>query len=173
MCKQIRQAMLQGGMKLSGVVEADETYFGATKVGKGQRGQDKTPILGAFEKNGQARAAISDVASTARTKAFLGATVEVGSTLHTDESPIYDWTKTDYYRQAVKHSAKEYVRDGIHTNTIEGFWGQLKRSIDGTYHHVSNQYLASYLNEFVFRYNYRDVAVYPVLLEQASKQVSK
>jgi len=65
----------------------------------------------------------------------------------------------------------EYVVNGQHTNTIEGFWSQLKRSIDGTYHVVSPKYLQQYVNEFVFRYNFRDVAVCPVLLELAAKPV--
>jgi len=162
MCKQIRVAMRQGGMKLSGVVEADETYLGARNK--------KTPILGALSSK-RARAVVTDTASAARTKSFIPSTVQIGTTLHTDESPIYHWTKADYYHKTVHHSIGEYVRDGVHTNTIEGFWGQLKRSIDGTYHHVSRKYLQSYLDEFVFRYSYRDVAAYPVLLERASKRV--
>jgi len=175
MCKQIRTAMAQGGMvpKLSGTVEADETYFGARKWNRGQKynADHKTPILGAVEKKGRARIAVTDVASTERTKSFLSGTVAIGSTLHTDESPLYAWTKADYYRQAVKHSALEYARDGVHTNTIEGFWGQLKRSINGTYHHVSKSYLQNYVDEFVFRYNHRGEAVYPVLLAQVSRRV--
>ncbi len=48
-----------------------------------------------------------------------------------------------------------YVNGNIHTNTIEGFWSQLKRSIDGTYHHVSTEYLNRYVDEYSFRYNHR------------------
>jgi len=45
----------------------------------------------------------------------------------------------------------------------------MKRSIDGTYHVVSPKYLQHYVDEFVFRYNFRGVAVCPVLLERAGK----
>lgn len=63
------------------------------------------------------------------------------------------------------------ARSTAHTNTVEGYWSpRLKRSIDGTYHSVSPKYLQHYLNEF-FRYNFRGVAVYPILLKQASKRV--
>lgn len=63
----------------------------------------------------------------------------------------------------------EYVRGVAHTNTIEGFWGNLKNSIGGTYHAVSPKYLQQYVNQFVFMYNYRTIPVCPVLLERAAK----
>lgn len=57
----------------------------------------------------------------------------------------------------------------ISTNTIEGSWSRVKRSIDGTCHVVATMYLQSYVNEFVFRYNYLEVANCPLLLEQVGK----
>lgn len=170
MAKQIRLLMQQDAEKLTGIVEADETYIGGRSKGQ-RRFHNKTAIFGVAEKNGSAKAKVTDTASTNRAKSFLKATVEIGSELHTDDSRIYVWTKQDYYHEMVNHTAKEYVRDTIHTNTIEGFWSQLKRSIDGTYHVVSAKYLQSYLNEFVFRYNFRYVAVCPVLLERAGKRI--
>lgn len=44
----------------------------------------------------------------------------------------------------------------MHTNTIEGFFGNLKRGIGGTCHAVSRKWLQGYLNEFSWRYNRRD-----------------
>ena len=44
----------------------------------------------------------------------------------------------------------------MHTNSIEGFWSQLKRSITGTYHSVSGKYMQSYADEFAFRYTHRN-----------------
>jgi len=43
----------------------------------------------------------------------------------------------------------------VTTNHAEGFFSQLKRSIDGTHHHVSVDHLRRYLAEFAFRYTYR------------------
>jgi hypothetical protein len=62
----------------------------------------------------------------------------------------------------VNHTEKEYVRyeDGvcITTNSIEDFFGNLKRGINGVYHHVGKNHLHRYLTEFDFRYNARDVS---------------
>lgn len=55
----------------------------------------------------------------------------------------------------MNHSIGEYVRGDIHTNTIEGYFSILKRSIYGVYHHVSQQHLKRYLGECDFRYNER------------------
>ncbi len=64
--------------------------------------------------------------------------------------------KQGYTHNVVNHSQKEYVKNDNHTNTIEGFWSQLKRSINGTYHNISDKYLQNYINEFAFRYNLRN-----------------
>jgi hypothetical protein len=53
------------------------------------------------------------------------------------------------------HSAKEYVRGDVHTNTVEGYFAILQRGITGVYHHVSQQHLKRYLAEFDFRYSNR------------------
>jgi hypothetical protein len=53
------------------------------------------------------------------------------------------------------HSANEYVRGDVHTNTVEGYFSILKRGTMGTYHHVSQQHLTRYLAEFDFRYSTR------------------
>lgn len=169
MSKQIRLLMQQDVNKLTGIVEADETYIGG-KTTWDKKYRNKTAVLGLAEKNGLARAFVGDADAT-HAIPFMKANVELGSVIHTDESVIYSRVKRDFEHHAVNHGLKEYVRDGIHTNTIEGFWGQMKRSIDGTYHCVSPKYLQSYVNEFVFRYNYRDVPICLLLLEQAVKPV--
>jgi transposase len=58
--------------------------------------------------------------------------------------------------KTVAHSQKMYVTgEDIHTNNVEGFWSQLKRSIDGTYHHVTARHLQEYVDEYSFRYSHR------------------
>jgi hypothetical protein len=66
-----------------------------------------------------------------------------------------------YSHTSVNHSILEFVKSGVQINTIEGFWSQAKRSLDGTHHCVSPKYLQQYVNEFVYRYNHRDVPIFP------------
>lgn len=173
MAKQIRMLMQQDNEKLSGTIEADETHYGGKYPrSKGSTFDNKTLIIGVVEKGGSAKAVVArGGANTTTAIPFLKATVENRSTIHTDESRIYSRVKRDFAHEFVNHSKHEYVKAGIHTNTIEGFWGNMKTTISGTYHCVSPKYLQTYVNEFVYRYNLRDAAVYPVLIQQAGKRV--
>lgn len=166
MCQQIRLLMQQDSNMLSGTIEADETYIGGPRKVK-TKFSNKTAIVGIVEKGGRAKAFATAQANASNTIPFLKSNITPGSTIQTDESRIYTRVKRDFDHEFINHSKYQYVNAGITTNTIEGFWGQLKRSISGTYHAVSPKYLQTYVNEFVFRYNLRDVAVGPVLLERA------
>ena len=166
--KHVRMLMQQGGDMLSGIIEADETYIGG-KSRMDEKYKNKTAVVGIVEKKdgGQVKAFTTKHADATVTLPFIKSNIEAGSTLHTDESRIYSRVKRDFTHEFINHSKFEYARAGVHTNNIEGFWGQLKRSIDGTYHSVSPKYLQSYVNEFVFRYNLRNVPIYPALLALA------
>jgi hypothetical protein len=81
------------------------------------------------------------------------------STLHTDDAPSYKSIgKNMAGHESVNHNAGEYVRGTVSTNKAENFFSQLKRSIDGTHHHVSKDHLPRYLAEFDFRYSTRDMS---------------
>lgn len=171
MARQIRKLMSQDkddDSMLDGVVETDETYFGGKTYQKNWTSR-KSAIIGAVERQGGARAEVVDGANATTALKFLGDNVKTTSHLMTDESRIYKRARDNFRHDTVVHSMKEYVRGDVHTNSIEGFWSQLKRSIKGTYHCVSPKYLQNYVDEFVFRYNYRDLAVCPLLLKEASK----
>lgn len=176
MLKMVRSLMLQGTDFLSGIVEVDETYVGGVRKKKYQhtktQWENKTAVIGIVEKNGMARTLVTKHADATVTIPFMKANIAPGSTVHTDESRIYTRVRRDFDHAFVNHSKYQYVKAGVTTNTIEGLWGNWKNSMRGTYHAVSPKYLQTYVNEFVFRYNYRGVAVYPVLLELASKPVS-
>ncbi|HEY3157697.1 MAG TPA: IS1595 family transposase, partial [Vicinamibacterales bacterium] len=74
----------------------------------------------------------------------------------TDQHPAYEGIgDEDTRHETVNHSAKEYVRGEIHTNTIEGAFGLFKRSIVGSFHQISVKHLDRYLDEFEFRFNNR------------------
>jgi hypothetical protein len=63
------------------------------------------------------------------------------------------------WRRNTKHAvidhAVEYVRDNVHTNTMENFWSLLKRGLHGTYVSVEPFHLFRYVDEQAFRYNNR------------------
>lgn len=174
MLKMVRSLMLQGTDFLSGIVEVDETYIGGPRKRKYQHNpyENKTAVIGIVEMNGMARTLVTKHADATVTIPFMKANIAPGSTVHTDESKIYTRVRRDFDHAFVNHSKYQYVKNGVTTNTIEGLWGNWKNAMRGTYHAVSPKYLQSYVNEFVFRYNFRGVAVYPVLLELASKRVS-
>ena len=87
---------------------------------------------------------------------ILFTNVKRDSILHTDESKLYTVLGKEYAsHDTVNHSAKEYVRGTVHTNTIEGYFSIFKRGMKGVYQHCGEQHLHRYLAEFDFRYNRR------------------
>ena len=67
----------------------------------------------------------------------------------------YRGLDAEYVHAVIKHTAGEYVREGVHTNTIEGFWSLFKRQIFGIHHWVSEKHLDQYVGEATWRYNRR------------------
>jgi len=120
---------------------------------------------------------VAEVVSSNRSKVvtpLIRRNVKIGTEIMTDEWGAYSNLKKNKYKhQTVNHKAKEYVRGSVHTNTIEGFWSQLKRSINGTYHAVSPKYLQSYVNEFSYRYGKRhlETPLFFPMLTQAGRPV--
>lgn len=171
MAKQIRLLMAQSRTTLEGTIEIDETYIGGYRRKlKGRGGRGKVAVIGMVERKGQIRAEATKDVKRPTVHNLMNEYMDKKSPVHTDEYGIYHNLKTlGYDHHVVKHSLKQYVKGDVHTNSIEGFWSLIKRSISGTYCSVSPKYLQSYVDEFVFRYNFRDVAVCPVLLELASK----
>ncbi|MFA6523218.1 MAG: IS1595 family transposase [Candidatus Peribacteraceae bacterium] len=153
MAKEIRKLMNDEPVLQSGEVEADETWIG----GKRRRGEpeNKTIVFGTVERKGNVNASIVKDCTEESLLHPIRDCVAKGSKLLTDDWRAYKSIANieGYDHSSVNHSARQYADGTTHTNTIEGFWSQLKRSIDGTYHVVSPKYLSSYLGEFVFRYN--------------------
>jgi transposase-like protein len=170
MLHRIREGM--GGedtRPFAGTVEADETYVGGKqrnmhfekKMRKYITGEmnksgasGKAIVMGILERNTkQVRAAVIPEAKKSVTDAQLQQHVAPGSTLYTDEAPIYD-SLPDYAREFINHT-EAYVRGTVHTNTLENFGSLLKRSLAGTYVSVEPYHLQAYVNEQAFRYNLR------------------
>ena len=155
--RELMDASIEPGF-LSGIVEVDECYIGGkTKGGKRGRGADnKVPVIGMVERGGKVCAKVTTRVTKEQVMEQITKTIATGSKLYTDEFRSYNGLKhAGYEHETVTHSKEEWARGTIHTNTIEGFWGQLKRSLHGTYHAVSPKYLPNYIQEFAFRYNHR------------------
>jgi len=147
-----------GSEPLNGEVEVDETYIGGKKRGKRGRGAEgKTVVVGMVEREGKLRAEIVPNVKAKTLVPVIEATVSKDAQIYTDDLPSYNGlSKLGYSHGIVPHSQKLYVTGkGIYTNRIEGFWSQLKRSIDGTYHHITAEHLAEHIDEYSFRYNHR------------------
>ena len=141
-----------------GVVEVDETWVGRKKGAAPVRGgHHRNAVVSLVERNGSARSIHVANVNGATIASVLEHHMSLKANLMTDESTIYrglGWNFASHGK--VNHSKKEYVREDIHTNTIEGFFSILKRGLTGVYQHVSEQHLQRYLNEFDFRYTNRE-----------------
>jgi len=165
MCHRIRFA-LQDVMpteKLDGIVEADETYIGGVKRGMGRRYTgNKTAVVSLVERGGRVRSQVVQKVSGDVLGRLLKKHVAESAHLNTDEAPVYKKPgKSFASHDVVNHSQEEYVRHDVSgrlasTNTAEGFFGNSKRSLDGTHHQVSRQHLPLYLAELDYKYNTRD-----------------
>ena len=165
--KQIRLMMKSSGRILEGIVEADETYIGGKRKGKRGRGAaGKTAVFGMAERGGEIRTQVVDNVKGKTLRPLIQANIEPGSTVSTDELASYRKVGAlGYTHGTVTHGKGEYVKGIFHTNNLEGFWSQLKRSINGTYHAVSRKHLPAYLDEFSFRYDHRaDAAPLPLTM---------
>jgi transposase-like protein len=143
---------------LEGTVEVDETYVGGIYDKRRQRAKyDKAPVVGLVERDGRART--YHVAKVNRHNVIDKIKDNVAITadaVYTDDSRLYDRMPDNVQKhEIVNHSAKEWVRGDVHTCTIDGYWGLLKRGIIGSFHQVSVKHLHRYLSEFQFRWNNR------------------
>ncbi len=160
LCHRIRNAMSDGTPNLlKGIVEVDETYVGGkTKgMGHGFKG-NKTIVVGATERGGEARLQVIDDNGRKTLHQFIREnTAPNTEAIFTDEWPAYKGiADADTRHETVNHSQEEWVRGDVHTNSVEGVWSLLKRSIVGSYHKLSVKHLDSYLDELEWRFNNRE-----------------
>lgn len=174
----VMEAMRRGGLDTPPMggegktVEVDETYFGNTaeravsdrrrKDGRpftkgGRNGPSgKRAIVSLVERGGEARSFHVPFATKANVMAIVSANIHHETTLYTDESRLY-WGASDGFAEhsTVRHSAKEYARGPVNTNSVEGFFSIFKRGMKGVYQHCAEKNLHRYVAEFDFRYSTR------------------
>jgi len=163
---QIRKLMQGDNGILKGVVEADETFIGGLSKNmhkakrklaiKGTGFVGKTAVAGVLERGGNVRAKVAANVGCQTLLPNILENVQKGAMVCTDEHRAYNGlSRLGFKHSRISHGARQFVRGNVHTNSIEGFWSQLKRSINGTFHHVSKQHSQKYVDEFVYRYNLR------------------
>lgn len=154
-------------INLSGDVECDEAYIGGkekykheskkTAKNQGRSLKTRSAVFGMVQRKGKVVALHTPDVSGETLVTLIGQFVKEGANIHTDELNAYNKIdKDNYVHFVINHNEKEYVRGDVFTNTIEGFWTQIKRMIMGVYHHISKKYLQHYIDEAAWRYNMRE-----------------
>jgi transposase-like protein len=172
MAHRIREAMKRDPIAglFTGRVVADETWYGGRHKnrhkndprsrGKGVM-EDKAPIMSLISREtGEVRSRVVNDVKVDNLRAVLTEHVDPKLThLHTDTSGPYRGGLSEFASHSmVNHRIGEYVRGDVSTNQAESYFAQLKRSLDGTHHHVSRVHLQRYVDEFDFRFSTRKLA---------------
>ncbi len=161
MLHRLRQLAKQDFQIFKGTVEVDETFIDGKEKNKHASKKKgaltpKAPIIGIIERDTKKIKASHVQNTKAMTlKGYIYDNVAFGSSIMTDDNMVYRKINPCYDHKSVSHSMKEYVNGTCHTNNIESFWSMFKRNYIGTYHYMSKKHLQKYINEYVFRYNYK------------------
>ncbi len=199
MCHRIREAMRDKSFaKLSGTVEADETYLYPKRprghpvwkerikdeIEMGLRPPtkrkspyaDKPMVFGILERGGSVRTMVATQATAKELQPLIRGFVDVPRThLMTDGAKAYKAMGKEIQHDVVDHELTYVAPGDVHTQNIDGYWSLLKRGLYGTFHHVNVPYLPSYLNEFEYRFNRRGVSDserFASLMEQTKGRVT-
>ncbi|MEK6711041.1 MAG: IS1595 family transposase [Nitrospinota bacterium] len=159
LCHRIRAAMAElNAEQLNGTVEVDETLVGGKVRGKGRGFKgNKAIVVGAIQRDGKVRLKVIEGTDKKTLHKFIREhTADDTELIITDEWPAYKGIGDHNTKhETVNHSEEEWVRGDVHTNTIEGVWSLLNRSVIGTFHKISAKHLDAYLDELEWRFNNR------------------
>jgi transposase-like protein len=183
MFNKIRNELMndEGEQPLSGKVEVDETSWGGKPRRKFKTRREvaafveaKTTVLGMVERGGRVRLRVIAARRGEPLSGAVRANVDPTSILFTDDWRPYRPLRSEYRdHKVINHSAGSYVEGDVYTNTIEGFFGNLKTGMRGAYKKVSNKWLQSYLDEYAWRHNHRfhgQRSMFHALVREAAQQ---
>ena len=158
-----------GASLTTNVVVADETYIGGSPKNRHAndprtrglgRNTGRTLVLSLIDGKGTAvRSKILEHAASLNSALPSPRTLTWRLRASLRQWPPYEEIgKLMAAQHAVDHGAGEYVTEkSSATNKAENYFSQLKRSLDGTHHHVSRTYLHRYLAEFDYRFSTREM----------------
>ena len=177
MMKCIRAEMGKDSVLLQGIVEADETYIGGSsrkdydkeegEPRKRGRGTAKDAVIGAVARGGKVVAELVSDISGETIADFIKRVVNTeDAKLYTDQFKGYNIIGREMEHETINRS-EPWEADGIHTNTMEGFWSFVKRAWYGSHHHYSTGYAPLYLAEACYKYNYRGTNIFAKFLTES------
>lgn len=173
----IRQYLMDedDGTPLRGEVEVDESSWGG-KIRAGDRSREATStarrqeamervkarptIFAMVERGGRVRAVVLPNRGKDAIRQALRENVSPDAILFTDEWAMYEELGREFSEHhTIRHKDAIYADGHVHTQTVEGFFGNVKRGLSGVQHNVSRKWLQTYVNEFAFKYSHRDDAM--------------
>jgi transposase-like protein len=164
---------------LSGDVEIDETSWGGRprrKLGSysevAKFREAKPTVLGMVERGGTVRLRVIPSRRGPALSREVRENVNPSAIIFTDDWQAYKPLRGEFLdHRVINHSAGFYVQGDVHTNAIEGFFGNLKTGMRGAYKKVSRKWLQSYLDEYAWRFNHRNgQAMFEQLLARAASK---
>jgi transposase-like protein len=171
----IREAMQDDGL-LTGVVEADHTYFSARKPRKGKpyvKKEETDVVLGMVERGGRLRLIPIKDAKAEITGPVLEKHISPDAILQTDAHATFEiiGERGKFAGHRMINHRKSYAIGENHTQSIESAFSLLKRGVYGTFHKVSIKHLGRYCNEFSYRFNRRgeQLAMFDVTLKNLTR----
>lgn len=172
------ELMADDGEQLSGDVEVDETSWGGkprvkhkTRADAATFRERKATVLGMVERGGKLRLRVIASRRGPALSREVVANIDPMSIIFTDDWQAYKPLCGHFLdRKIINHSAGSYVEGDVHTNTIEGAFGNFKVGARGCYRKISAKWLQSYLDEYAWRYNqrYRTRAMFHTLIDKAA-----
>ena len=170
---------LAGVDSMTGPVEIDEVYLGGKEKNRhadkkqphSQGGKNKTAVVG-IKDRATNKISAQPVPETTmlRLENFIESKTTKEVTKYTDENPSYNRLSN---HESVRHSVGEYVRGQAHVNGMESFWSMVRRGYDGVYHHISEDHLHRYINEFSGRHNVRSMDTIEMMGQVAENMIGQ
>lgn len=143
--RRFRKYLPSSQLKLSGIVEIDESFFGKQRYGQ------QTIVVGAIERDTRrVRLQIIPDREQDSLELFITSTIDRSSHLYTDAFSSYsDLGFYGYSHEICNHSRGHFGP----TNMIENFWGVIKRSLKRLYGKLTLPDLTNILKEWEQRQN--------------------